>query len=345
MPVRYTLSQRGRRLGKAAISAASSYAVSYGQRKLTKAIKRRNPKSRSRPKKQRRRPAPSSSGGQSSVCKYISPMSKYTRTALAGCQVQTLQDDLATLFHSGIGQQSATVWANFGTVGTLNRVKSHYASNFAITVNVPIMQRFHLVSEIHDSSWSNPGTMPLDITFYSIYHRKDSSYDCVNAWNDGQIQEGDTVNPISPASNYRSTPHRSRLFMEHFKIANVKRVTLQPGEIHKRKTVWMKPRGIDDQQFEQGASTNTFMGKYSMTEMVVLHGYPAPLNNGTTTNPISSSSEATISPATVCLAVRRTLGYKFSVPNIKIFTAANSLVKTGTVTNETELVLKTESDE
>lgn len=133
--------------------------------------------------------------------------------------------------------------------------------------------------------------------------------------------------------------------MEHFKIASMKRVTLQPGEIHKRKVVWMKPRGVDSEFWANGGTINTYVAGYSMTQMVVIHGYPAPVNTGTVSAPVSSSSVATISPATVCVGVRRLVGYKFHSPLIKSFITSNSLVQTGTVTNETELVLKTESDE
>lgn len=351
MPVRYSLSSRGRNLaryaGKAVYAATS---VANYKRRGMYALppkKRKYPgrtSVKSRPKKQRRRPAPPSSGGQSSVFKYSSPMSKYTRAALAGCQIQTIQDDLATMFHSTIGNQSASIWANFGDLGMLNRVTANYSFNFGDNSPNLVTRKFNIVSEVHDSSWSNPGTMPLDLIFYSILYKKDSTWTPIAAWNDGQVQEGD-INAAPPCNNYRALPHRSSLFTQHFKIANMKRVTLQPGEIHKRKVSWSKPRGMDQTFFEDGSQINTSGANYSMTQMVVMHGYPAPVNTGTVTNPISSSDQATISPATVCVGVRRLLGYKFHTPLAKTFITSNTLIRSGTVTNETELVLKTESDE
>lgn len=342
------------RMTKAAITATANYLLQKGKRKLSDYVatrtKKRQKNGRSlttRTKHQRRRRAPPSSGvgGQSSICKYISPVSKYTRAALAGCQVQSIQDDLATMFHSLIGSQSASIWANFGSIGTFNRIQSNYSTNFGATGSNVITQKFNIMSEVHDSSWNNPGTMPLDLTFYTLYYKKDTTYDPIAAWNDGQTQEGDGTTPVVPSNNYRALPHRSKMFMEHFKIASMKRVTLQPGEIHKRKVVWMKPRGVDSEFWANGGTINTYVAGYSMTQMVVIHGYPAPVNTGTVSAPVSSSSVATISPATVCVGVRRLVGYKFHSPLIKSFITSNSLVQTGTVTNETELVLKTESDE
>lgn len=350
MPVR-SLTHRGRSLvrygGKAVYALAAGAAhANRGNYARKRPVNRKKTRvvAKSRLKQQRRRRAPPSSGGQSSVFKYISPMSKYTRAALAGCQIQSIQDDLATMFHSTIGNQSATIWANFGDSGMLNRTTANYTFNFGDNSPNTVTRKFNIVSETHDTSWSNPGTMPLDLTFYTLYYKKDTTWDAIAAWNGGQTQEGD-VNAVPPCNNYRAMPHRSNLFMEHFKIANMKRVTLQPGEIHKRKVHWSKPRGIDIQFFQDGDGVNTYCANYSMTQMVVMHGYPAPVNTGTTSAPVSSSSEATISPATVCVGVRRLLGYKFHTPLAKTFITSNSLIRTGTVTNETELVLKTESDE
>lgn len=294
-------------------------------------------------KKRRRRPVGRASGigGRTSLCSYVSPMSRYTRTALAGCITATIQLDRADIYVSSIGRQAAYVWADFGTRANFTNVAADYGSRFSGVSNPTNV--YHITTDINESSWNNPGTMPLDIVFYSLHCRKDGNYDPVQAWNDGQTDMGDSS---FGATNYRSTPHRAKTFTAHWKIASMTRVTLQPGEVHRRVCKWMKPRGVDFEFFESNpGSFNYYMANYSMVQMVVIHGYPAPLNIGTPTGPAASSTVATISPASVCVGVRKTLGYKFSTPVNKSFSSTNSLQLTGTVTNETELTLKQETPE
>lgn len=298
--------------------------------------------------KRRRRPVGRGSGknGEYSLFKYVSPMSKNTRAAVAGCQVQSIQVDEAKIFHSGIGLQSASVWAIFGSSAAFNAVNSNFLTNFGNPLTAAQTVDFHITSEMNDSSWSNPGTMPLDVTFYTLALKKDTLYDPINAWSDGQVQEGDPTTPTVPVQNYRAVPDRSKMFAEHYKILCRKRVTLQPGEIHKRKVIWMKPKAINSQAFLlNNVVSATFLRGYSLVEMLVLHGYPAPLNTGTIVAPVASTTVATISPATIVCGIRRTIGYKFNNPIIKTFTTSNALQLTGNVTNETELTLKVEADE
>lgn len=247
------------------------------------------------------------------------------------------------MFSSPIGAQGAFIWADFGTHGNFNLVLGNYT--LINTISTPYTNTFNITSDVSQSSWSNPGTMPIDVVFYTCKCRRDTNYDPLSAWNDGLFQEGSgTVG--ANANVYRSTPYSSKLFTAHWKVIGTKRVTLQPGELHRRTIKWSKPRGINEESFKSNSNngdTNYTLANYSIVEMVVIHGYPAPVNVATPGNPpVASTTQSTISPGTVCAGIRKLLSYKYSTPVTKHFSAGNSLIQTGTVTNETELTLKVE---
>jgi hypothetical protein len=235
---------------------------------------------------------------------------------------------------------------------------------FSIATAQSRIQKLHIMNITNKSSWSNPGTMPVDLTFYSIVVRRSNGFqDPRDAWAIGEQEEGNTnaITPVAPqvgaATAFRATPHRSKAFTRHFWVKDVKRVTLAPGEIHRRTVIWSKPRAVDLEFFttfttSAGGPNPTFTDTYhdgiegyTCYQLVVVNGYPAPLNTGDAVTPVASTTDATIAPAAVVYAWNEKVSYKFTTPTAKHMTVNNTLNTTTNVVVETELVLKQDRSE